>query len=338
MSAAPRILVVKLSSLGDALHGLPTAAALKETLGADITWAVQPEFASMVRSFACVSNVVEVPRPSHFRPFLKALRDLHRLPPFDMIVDLQGLLKSAVVTMAARGGPVIGPSFAREGSFLFYRELAGRKNRSRHAVDECLDLMDHLGLARPQPPRFPLSVPVIDPAERFSVGTDLDGPFVAVAPYSRWETKNWPESHFAETIALLVREHRARVFLIGGKGDREGADRIAAASGAPVANLCGSLSLVESAGLLKRCAALLCNDSGPMHIAAALGIPCVAMFGPTSPERTGPYGPGHTILRAAGCVPCHKRTCSRGDFVCLRAITSRAAADAVIGAVSKRNA
>lgn len=337
MPAAPRILVVKLSSLGDALHGLPTAAALQEKLGAEITWAVQPEFASMVRSFACVSNVVEVPRPSHFKPFLKALRELHRLPPFDMIVDLQGLLKSAVVTLAARGGYVIGPSFAREGSFLFYRELAGRKNRSRHAVDECLDLMDHLGIGRPQPPCFPLSVPDMDLSKLFAADPELSGPFVAVAPYSRWETKNWPESHFAEAIALLVRERNARVFIIGGKGDREGADRIVAASGVPVENFCGKLSLIESAGLLKRCSALLCNDSGPMHIAAALGIPCIAMFGPTSPERTGPYGPGHTILRAAGCVPCHKRTCARGDYACLRDITPRSAADAVIAALARGN-
>ena len=156
-----RVLVVKLSSLGDALHALPAVAELKAQLGAEVHWAVQPAFAALVRRFACVDEVLEVPRPSDLAGFLRALRAL-RTRRYDLVVDLQGLMKSALVARAARAPRRIGPSFAREGSRLFYHELAGHRDKSRHAVEECLDIVRHLGLAMPAEPRFPLDVPAID--------------------------------------------------------------------------------------------------------------------------------------------------------------------------------
>ena len=334
-----RILVVKLSSLGDTLHALPAVAEIAERLDAEVDWAVQPAFAPLVECFACVARVVRVPRPSEFRAWLRALRDLRRAPPYDLVLDMQGLLKSALVARAARAPRRVGPSFAREGSPLFYTELAGPRDRSRHAVEECLDTLRHLGFEPPSPLRFPLRVPDVDPDALAPALAGRPGPLVAVAPFSRWATKNWPAASFAEAIRLLATERGARVFVIGGPGDREGAEAIVRAAGVPAANLCGDLSLVQSAGLLKRCAALLTNDSGPMHMAAALGVPCVVPFGPTSPDRTGPWGDGHAILRAPDAcplAPCRKRVCPRGDGACLAAIPARRAVDAVCAALDVR--
>ena len=323
-----RVLVVKLSSLGDALHALPAVAELKAQLGAEVHWAVQPAFAALVRRFACVDEVLEVPRPSDLAGFLRALRAL-RTRRYDLVVDLQGLMKSALVARAARAPRRIGPSFAREGSRLFYHELAGHRDKSRHAVEECLDIVRHLGLAMPAEPRFPLDVPAID----LDALAPLPGggPRIAVAPASRWASKNWPEAHFAAFVRLAVERHAARVYLVGGGGDAPLAERIVAAAGVPAANLCGRLSLAESLGALARCEALLTNDSGPMHMAAALGVRCVALFGPTLPGRTGPYGARHVVLRVEGCPPCHRRICPKGTKACLHAITPAMAEAAVFG-------
>ena len=139
----------------------------------------------------------------------------------------------------------------------------------------------------------------------------------------------------AEAIRLLVRDHGARVHVLGGPGDRAGAQAIVDAAGVSAANHCGAFSLVESAGLLARCAALLTNDSGPMHLAAALGVRCVAVFGPTSADRTGPYGPRHAVLRAApACprAPCRRRVCPLGTGACLSSIPAARAVAALFDA------
>ena len=323
-----RILVVKLSSLGDTLHALPAVAELKTQLGAEIHWAVQPAFAPLVRAFSCVDKVFEVPRPSKFFKYLAAIGAIRKYR-YDLVVDFQGLLKSAVVARSAKAPRRIGPSFAREGSRFFYTELAGTRNRNRHAVDECLDVVKHLGLVMPSEPRFPICVPELDLDGLAPLSGK--GPHIAVAPMSRWESKNWPEEYFAELVKRLVEKKDARIYIIGGPGDKPVAERIIAAAGVAAANLCGRFSLVDSLGVLTKCSALVSNDSGPMHMGAALGVKCVVPFGPTTPERTGPYGPNHVPLQVAGCVPCHKRKCPKGTKSCLFDITPDMVEEALFG-------
>ena len=179
-----KILVVKLSSMGDVLHALPTAAELKRQTGADMHWAVHPAFAQLVRCFSCVDRVLEIPRHGGLGAFRKALGPL-RETDYDLVVDLQGLFKSALVARLARlapGGRRVGPSFQREGASLFYSATPKLILPRRHAVEECLDVLPLLGLERPAEPLFPMDPPEVD------VGPS--GVFrVAIAPMSRWETK-----------------------------------------------------------------------------------------------------------------------------------------------------
>jgi ADP-heptose:LPS heptosyltransferase len=324
-----RILIVKLSSMGDTLHALPTVTELKRQLGAEIHWAVQPEFADLVGRFACVDRVLVVPRRGGWGERSGSVAAL-RAETYDLVVDLQGLLKSAVVARLARSPRRIGPSFHREGARLFYTEVAGPLDKSRHAVDECMDVLDALGLPRPSRALFPLNLP--DMAASLGPGA---GPRVAIAPLSRWATKNWPLAHFAEVARRLGTEFGAELHGIGGPADRPTVDRLAELAGVPLRNHCGEHDLAQTGGLLARMSLLLSNDSGPMHLAAALGVPCVVPFGPTLSGRTGPYGPGHRVLRLGNCPPCRSKVCRRGDAICLAQLSPDlvfAAARDVLGA------
>lgn len=319
-----RILIVKLSSLGDLLHALPTAAELHRQCPAEVHWAVQPEGAGLVALFACVDRILTVPRRGGFREQRAAVAALRR-EPYDLVVDLQGLLKSALVGRLARAPRRIGPSFHREGARLLYSDVAGRRDKNRHAVEECLDVLEHLGLQRPDTPVFPLRLPDLPDGPAPPRG----GPRIAIAPCSRWPTKNWPLGHFAALAQRLAEELGAELHLLGGAEDRPAAEQLLRQAGVSARNHCGEHSLGQTCALLARMDALVANDSGPVHMAAAVGTPCVVLFGPTLPDRTGPYGAGHRVLRLGNCPPCRARRCRRGEAICLSQLPPERALEAV---------
>jgi len=320
-----RILIVKLSSLGDLFHALPAVHELKTRCGADIDWAVQREYADLARCFTDVNRVIRFPRRGFFRGLGTFLSDL-RSVRYDMIVDLQGLLKSALVARAARGGSRIGPSFHREGARLFYNDVA-TGDSGRHAVERCLDTVRYLGL-QPGKPVFPVDfpeVPVSQPAPR-----------VAVLPVSRWPAKNWPLERFAEVIRLVRGREKASFYLLGGNADAAACRRVAeAAGGNDVVNTAGRLSPAETGGLLRRMDLLISNDSGPVHMAAAVGTPVLVLFGPTDPGRTGPYGEGHRVVTSSvECRPCFSRVCRDRGGECMKSISAGEVAAAALDILS----
>ena len=319
-----KILVIKLSSFGDTLHALPAVAALKQHYGAEVHWAVQPNFASIVRCFACVDKVIEIPRPSKLNEYFKALNAIHKSDEYDLVVDFQGLMKSALVARAARSKKRIGPSFAREGSPMFYHAVAGKRNKERHAVEECYDILTYLGIEIPAEPMYPLTLPQYALPE-----SDFEPTVrIAIAPMSRWVTKNWPAECFAKLAEKLERDLNAAVYVLGGPGEKQLGDDIVAATKHGV-NLCGVTSIAETMATLKQMNVLVSNDSGPMHMGVATYTPVAVPFGPTSPERTGPYGNGNLVVRANNCTPCRKRVCPKGTTECMTAISVDMMFDAV---------
>lgn len=312
-----RILVVKLSSLGDILHVLPTVCALKAQTGASIDWVVHPEFAAIVRCFAAVDNVLTFPRRRLFSEFRKSLHELRGVE-YDLVVDLHGLMKSAIVTSFARAKRKVGPSYAREGSQLLYPERAGRMHRDCHAAVQAFDTLDYLKLERPTRD--------LDPSDFILPSIDVPegSPLIAFAPVSRWDSKNWQIERFQE-LAVLLSEAcpGAKIVVVGGKADIDVGNQIAASAPQSVVNLCGRSSISESMALLSRCRLLIANDTGPVHMAAAVGTRCLVVFGPTRPDWTGPYGVGHrVIMRSLSCQPCLRHTCPRGTKECMSAITA----------------
>ena len=331
-----RILVVKLSSLGDILHVLPTVHEMRVQLGAEVDWVVHPEFAPLVRRFADVDEVLTFPRHHVLRDLRASLRAL-RAREYDLVVDLHGLFKSGLVARLSRGRRRIAPSYAREGSGIFFRERAGKLNRTRHAVEQAFDTLDYLGLNRPagsfRVALRPLEGPPNPVLPDFPAGSRT----IAFAPVSRWPSKDWPSTRYGELAAtLLSRDSSLRILIVGGKADIAVGDSIAAAAnaGGRVVNLCGKTSIAESLALLAKCDLLVANDTGPVHMAAAVGTRCLVLFGPTRPDWTGPYGEGHrVIMRDLPCQPCLKHRCPRGDHACLESITVDEVADTALGMI-----
>lgn len=310
-----RILVIKLSSLGDIAHALPAVHALKACTGAEIDWVTQPEYTELLVCCADVARLIEFPRRNFAHGVFPFLRELRR-ERYDAIVDLQGLMKSALVARLARGRTRVGPAWAREGAHRFYDAQPARGDgRRRHAVEE---LMDVVGLVAPG-----MGIPSAELLHFPEAEIDLSpGPHVAFAPFSRWDTKNWPTEKFTELGRRLATEMGCRIRIVGGRDNEAQGEALARQIGERAQNLCGKTDLVGLCSLLKSMDLLVTVDSGPLHWADAMGVPLVAIFGATDPARTGPYHQLNHVVAQNGisCRPCHSRTCVRGDWACLRTL------------------
>lgn len=305
--------MVKLSSLGDTIHALPAVRALKAASGAAIDWLVHPEYADIPAACPDVDRVIRLPRRGWLYRLPAWWADLRR-EHYDLAVDFQGLLKSALPMRITRAAYRLGPSFHREGAALFYDAVAAPRDKNRHAVDENLDALRHLG--------WPVGLPEF--ALRFPPHpAPGPPPRVAIAASSRWPTKNWPVDRFAALAAGLA-ARGATVVLVGSLADRPVCEEIAARArgGGRVLDWSGRTTLAQLGGMLSACDLAVTVDTGPMHLAAALGVPVLALFGPTDPVRTGPYGPHARTLTCGPlpCRPCFGSRCSRKDLACLTGI------------------
>jgi lipopolysaccharide heptosyltransferase II len=246
---------------------------------------------------------------------------------YDLVIDLQGLLRSGALALASRAPVRVGFSEAREGSRLFYtRKVKG--GRGLHAVDRYMKVAEDLGCPADESILlFPLPQRESDRIARFR--TDLQE-YAVIVPGARWKTKIWPAENFGKVAARLP----IRSVVIGGSGDRLLAEEVVSTSSGNAMSLAGETDLSELIALMRGARVVITNDSGPMHIAAALKIPVIAVFGPTSPVLTGPYGKGHVILQSKEpCAPCFRRECA--DMKCMRGITPEAVTEKV-HAVLKR--
>lgn len=307
-----KALVVKLSSLGDLFHALPAVQQLQRELNCTMDWLTQPEYRELVSTFGPVDRVLTYPRRRVIRSLPGWVQAL-RAESYDYVFDFQGLLKSAVLSRMARGTRRVGPSYQREGARFFYDEVADSADRTRHAVDQALDIVQHM--------KIPLAEVTFDVA---FPSFPLKGarPRIGYVPCSRWPTKNWRNDHFGTVLSTLNDQVGGTAYLLGDAGDKPICERIAkAAPHTSIQDFCGRTSLVELGGLISALDLLITVDSGPMHMAAALGVPTIALFGPTNPICTGPYGANHRIIQLSGldCVPCLSHTCQRPnrDHACM---------------------
>ncbi len=310
-----RILIIKLSSLGDLAHALPAARALKERTGAAIDWVTQPEYADLLARCPDVDRIIVFPRRRFARGFFPFLLALRR-ERYDAIVDLQGLMKSALVARLARGSKRVGPAWAREGAHLFYDAQPARADGPRrHAVEEWMDVVRLVAPGDDPAPEPRLNLPDAE-------NNGAPGPHVAFAPFSRWGTKDWPAEKFAELGRRLAAEMGCHILIVGGRDDEAPGEALARQIGDRARSMCGKTDLPGLCSLLKGMDLLVTVDSGPMHWADAMGVPLVAVFGATDPTRTGPHRQWNNVVAKAGlaCRPCHSRVCARGDLACLRTL------------------
>lgn len=319
-----RILLIKPSSLGDIVHALPVVSALKVRWPeAHLTWVVKRQWAEFVERAVGVDRIWPV--AGGVVSWIRAGQQL-RTERFDLAIDLQGLFRSGVLA-GLSGAPVrIGFANGREGSPWFYTQRVPVPSVDVHAVDRYLSVAEALGATVSGPPRFEFKMLEQDRAivrELFHrKGLSMERPWVAMNVAARWVTKRWPLSSFAAVIDQLYAEHRAPVVVIGSAEERPYVNELRALSKSPFIDLSGDVPLRCLPALLSKAAAMITNDSGPMHIAAACGVPVVAMFGPTSAIRTGPYGASHHVLAGpVSCSPCFSRVCRHQlEMECLHLI------------------
>jgi lipopolysaccharide heptosyltransferase II len=252
---------------------------------------------------------------------------------FDIVVDLQGLIRSGLLAYFTGARVRAGFADARELSPLFYNVRVETPGDKPHAVDRNLRVAKSLGLDIDGPAQF--NVPVPPEARRFAEEylareNPAGRPVVVMLPSARWRTKRWPTDCFAKLADRVTGELDAVVLFLGGPGDEPLVERIRAGTRGALRSLAGETTIKQSAALLARAAAVVANDSGPMHLAVALDVPVVALYGPTSPERTGPYGGTVRVFRSTrDCAPCFECDCD--DPQCMHDIT----VDEVFEAVSE---
>ncbi len=290
---------------------------------ARITWLVKREWAGLVERIEGVDDVVTV--GPGVGGWLGALPGL-RAARFDLALDLQGLFRSGAMIWLSGARRRIGFANAREGSPWFYSRRVAVPMVDMHAVDRYLLLTDDLGIKRGTAPAFRFkSLPADEEAVETLLeraGIESGAPWIAMNVGARWPTKRWPIESFGEVVSQLERGGLGPVVLFGGAGDLEAAQGVSRAAERPPVSLVDQTGLGLLPSLLRRATVLITNDSGPMHIAAAVGTPVVALFGPTSPARTGPYGDMHRVLRAGvSCSPCFSRRCANPrQLECLTSI------------------
>jgi lipopolysaccharide heptosyltransferase II len=335
-----RILLIKPSSLGDIVHALPTVASLRSIFpAAHLAWLVKREWAGLVERAEGVDAVWPV--DPGIVGWLSRVPGL-RAEGFDLVVDLQGLLRSGVMAWLSGSPARIGFSSGREGSPLFYSQRVAVPTPDMHAVDRYLLVAVALGAAAGLTPAFrfrPL------PGDEQQLGALLrdhglspDIPWIAMNVSARWPTKRWPLEYFAQAADRLQHDGAGRVVLFGGPGDRIQVDAVKRAMRTEPVDLTGETPVGLLPALLKSAAVLVSNDSGPMHVAAAVGTPVVALFGPTNPVRTGPYGAGQVVLtHDVPCRPCYSRRCVNSvERECLVSIIPGQIVQAVHEQVTRR--
>jgi heptosyltransferase-1 len=326
------ILIVKLSAIGDVVHTLPSLAALRKRYpDAHITWVVEEAASDLIMDHPYLNRVIISRRKSWIGDFkggrisgtlkeIKTFLSELRARPYDLVIDFHGLFKSAVIVILSGGKRKLGYDSLQEGSGLFYNEKIP-EDMGKHAVDRYLGFARHLG-ARVDIPEF--IIPIQEENKNrvkallIAGGIGPNDPFVAVSPQALWKTKLWSDQKFAQLSERIIQELNVPVVFTG--GEINATEGIQSFMTLPFVDLAGRTTLKDLASLYREASLLITTDSGPMHLAAAMETPVVALFGPTDPLRTGPYGKGHKVIRMdLPCSPCFLKTCETRQ--CMREIT-----------------
>lgn len=347
MSALPaprRILVIRLDRLGDVVLSTPVLSALRGQFPhAFIAMMVRPACREVVEGHPALNEVIVYEKEGAHRSLRGTVRFARHLRrhEFDTALALHPSNRSHWIPWLAKIPIRIG--YDRKSAWLLTHRIPHRKQEgAKHEAVYTLELLELFGI----PPAVPRPVVPVPPAAAERVDALLDASpicasdrLVAIHPSASCISKRWLPERFAAVADRLDAEQGVRVVLVAGEGDAAHAGEVARAMRQPVLNLAGQLSVAELAALLRRCRCLLSNDSGPVHIAAAVGIPVVDLFGRNqaglSPQRWGPLGDGHVILhKEVGCVTCLAHNCDIG-FLCLTSLSVEEVYRAVVTVLAR---
>jgi lipopolysaccharide heptosyltransferase I len=326
-------LIIRLGSLGDVIHGIPAAAALRQHFpNARLDWMVDPRYVGLLELVEGLDHCIpfdprDLARGTHAWSVLGGLRRTH----YDAVIDLQGLLKSAVLARLAGGGRTIGlpGTHLREPQARFFYTDTPDPGVATHVIEKGLGLLRALDVTTTAA-RFPLRVP------QTAIGVQIEAEFgskgyVLLNPGAAWPNKRWPPARFGAVASAIHRNHGLRSVVMWGPAEEPLAARVVAASGG-AADVAPPTTIADIVAIAHGARLMVSGDTGPLHVAGAVGAPLVALFGPTLPERNGPWAPGDvTLSRVATCSCLYERRCSRAA-PCIDDIT----VDEVVQAVRRR--
>jgi lipopolysaccharide heptosyltransferase I len=301
-----RILIVRMSALGDIVHALPVLSALHQAFpGVQVDWLTETAYNGILDFVEGVTTRLVV-RPG-YRRALQVMRSRR----YDAALDLQGLLKSAVAARLSGATRVVGfeTRVLRErAAAWFYSETASIEPDA-HIVRKNLAILAALGVNAPAI-QFPLRVPASAVAER--VAGEAPAGFALLNPGAAWPNKRWHPARFGEIAAQLRGRFGLPSYVLWGPSEAALADAVVTASNG-AALRAPQTTLGDVLALSQRAALLVSGDTGPLHLAAAIGTPIVGLYGPTWPERNGPWDSADEVVsQAASCVCHHKRACLTG--------------------------
>lgn len=321
------ILIIRLSSMGDVIHTLPALRAMRTAFPeSKLGWVVEDAHAAVLFGLPELDNLYVLPRNrmregwGGWWSVGAGMKARMREVRWDIAIDFQGLWKSLLVAHWSGAKRVLGYSPSVEHTHWFYSDRVQLPTLDRHAVDRNLDLVSCLGCSvhraesRSEIHRdFTLPISFADrqaaKALLESLGLPEGSPRILLNFAARKPANQWGVERFARLAALLHQSGMTPI-LTGGPGDGQLATEIQAKAGVSLPSLVGQCSLMQLAALMEACNALVTGDTGPMHIAVAVGLPVVAVFGPANPIRTGPYSPDAVVLqKPRECQPCYGRIC-----------------------------
>jgi len=297
---APRILIVRLSAIGDVVQQMPVACALRERFPrAFLAWAVEPRAAPVLRGHAALDELIELPGGWWKSPRIawRLRRRLHALR-FDVALEAQGLTKAAILARlsGARRRIGFGRPWGRELSRWFNNELVD--TAVDHVVDRNLMLLRPLGIEWPAV-RFGVPDHAADRADAAETicHTGLEDGFAIINAGAGWPSKLWPVGRYAAVAQYLGTVHALPTLVLWGLGEERRLAEQIVANSAGHARMGSPTSLTQLAALARRCRLFIGSDTGPLHLAAAVEAPCIGLYGPWPAKRHGPYGPGHVSLQ-----------------------------------------
>ena len=295
------ILIIKPSALGDIVLALPALTAIKKSFQqARISWLIRPEYVELLRGHPDLDEIILFDRrllgkswysPNAFRELLGLLRRLRR-GRFDLVFDFQGLFRTGFLGWVTGCKRRFGIAQAREFAHLFYTDKIEQDSSCIHLVDYYLKIAAAAGAQQGMPEfKLPEDKAADEAVRKLLTGhkVNIDN-YVVFVPGAARQEKRWPIERFTELADKISSKFRSSIIATGSQGEREYIDILCAGAETAVANIAGQTSVRELTALLEKASLVVSNDTGPGHIAAALGVPIVMIFGPTNPARVCPYG------------------------------------------------
>jgi lipopolysaccharide heptosyltransferase I len=320
-----RIALIKPSALGDIAHSLPVLTALRQRFpGAHISWVVNRGYAPILEGHPDLNAIIPFDRGAFRKGWITGTIEYSRFlghlrsQRFDMVIDLQGLLRTGLMTLASGATVRIGLTTAREGAPLCYTHRIDDRTGVRHAVDRYWRVIEALGGALTKTFHVPVQADArLWARERLQ---SQPRPWLAVGVGSRWLTKRWPPQHFAALVRRARAQFGGTAVYVGTPEEAPLADHAASLARGPALQLTGKTTLPQLVAILSECDAMIANDTGPLHLAVALGRPVVAPYTCTLPEKTGPYDQDDRgIATSIWCRGSYLKTCPRME--CMAELT-----------------